>query len=677
MDKVRSIKDWYAYYYLDYEKENGEGKLFIKLPLLNLDSLDQYRNLKANLYLNDGRIQTRPLEIRGNDYNPHINSLELCVQGLLGGNIEKYHFRITVEDSTGVIFDSLDSLYRDVILFDDFNRKECKDRFINPRDHQTMLAYCPQPNVSTSFDALAKGSKGPGPFEISPSENDVILLNDGKRIIFVDSKGKSTCRVLGDELIRLKLDNKSVGLCNVFRSVQSIEIGKSFVFYQSGTILNVLIENIGKDGIQYKTRLVPYAGTPQTEKYILLSCEKYPELNENGLHRVSLIDIAGKKTIATISYFLQNISFECEGDRLCVNESTYIKLEIPGEENLTKYCNVTEEEVRHPTGWGTFLIDLPRLKYRIEGYKDRLDEFLSLDPSGTKTSHFIAAYSSMDGAGDFLSLSDVQLCLQNFYKSGVNVYVNENEVPLKDGCYAIGPLLAKSKHSANVYIEIFHYKCLICTVYREEFVNPKGVDLSFDETGFHYSINGFVGENPHYFLFRIYDDEGFSKETEPFADLAGSFDIEGFTPGYFHYSLYRMNYGAGWIKGKKLFDTASIGGGELRELGDVVPLMFENKKLCLMKVPSLGKLRKTFLEKIKFVSYGDFGEPLFQGYLNLPGKKRLVAYFVPDSRALRLYRDKNKVDFFFYDKKERTLCDGKKTNDCEAVSSIYYEEQEG
>ncbi len=672
VEKVRSIKDWYAFYYFDLEKK----KIYIKLPLLKLQSSNQYIKLYLYLLLNGHKIYAEDLNIVGNDYNPHINSICIDITNEIKKVKDSYNFSIDVysEGNGKPIFTTQKNLFRNIILFTSNSNKENRELFVNPNKYAFIVLFAPLYVAKSIFIDKKKEffislSNIDNGYVIKPTPGDVLEFE--KRIIyFIDSKGHSNSKIDGYCLHQLFFEH-SLGEFSIYNKVKQIVISQSFDLVNAGDFI-IQIANINENDVE---TLNSYGFTidDNKKKEYVFDVNKYPQINDLGINRISILRADNKKKIAQVEYYVADFNLEINDEHPGDNEM--VNISIKNEEGVVieKLADIKNEEYRFNYLNGSVKVELPLLKFKFEGLKDAEFLYLSNLYEGHRAKP-ILAYAPDNGVGDFLSVNNSYLVIKNRYRNQIRVFINDDEINKNADKYDIGHyIISNYRNKYKIDIHIGNRIYSIYKLYRNEAIVNDTIDLEYENGVFHYSINNYVGSSDSLFSIEIYDDEGNSFESDCLAELSGKFTIEGFTDGWYHYKVNRYIYTDEFEKQEPpLLDYKD----DCVEIGDVNPIRFNKRELIITKIAASGSIKEPLkIKDILFLGYDDNGDPTYQGKLNGLGWKNFKISFIPGKTTLVMYSNLNEMKHLYYDKNNKKLLI-EKAEFSSKVVSVYYREKD-
>lgn len=654
VEKVRDIKDWYAYYEIDIETK----QIYIKLPLLKLKSLDQYKDLELSLSIGNERV-SKQLDIVGEDYNPHINPIIIDDIADLIKQHDSIDFTIEVYEkgNNKPIYSTGNSLYRDILLFTLNSKKEFKGTILSPDKNQELIAIIQNKN----YDNLKNGINN-SITKISWIDNGYIIkinkgsqLNYNNRIVYFVNSNEENFAIDGKVVNNVTFEH-AIGEFLIYREVDKI------IFSPQWDTINIndfviSISNISNDNVLTEDKKGFHR--EDEKQQIVITNNDFPQIEQNGLVEISILRADNKRPVLQAKYYFDNIILKID-DKPTINGVVNINILKENESIIEKFVDIQNELIRIPYHNGGLKIEIPYLKYHLYGLKDDIDIYLK------KNNLVKNIYSPTKGTGDILSYNDAFIEINSKYNCNYKLLANDIEMQGNNNRYYLRDLvLNKEKNTISLILNNVKYD--IYNFYCNETILSSSIDIEYNNNEFSYSINNYVGDKNSYFQIEIYDEEENHFYSGYLTELNGKFCIKNFIAGYYYYRVYRVFYNNDWERGKVLLDK----NDDYEQIGDVNPIRFKNVYLSLQKITRICKVNNTFIKNIEFVKYDENGDPCYMGELHGSGNKCTKIYFIPNENTLKLYSDENEFNHLYY-KDEKILI--RKEEKCQEIFSVYYKE---
>lgn len=679
VERVRSINDWYAYY--TRNKDDDESRLYIRMPLLKLNSINQYENIKYYLYLDNKIIETKSLDIVGYDYNPHINPIAVDITKYLRNTTDQLNFKIEIfaKGYNKPIFstDDKSSLIRPFLIFTDSSQRENKDEIINPKAY--ILAIIPNGFVQKFLNSESfKDARRiiDNVYEIQANSNEYVSYAN-KTVYFVDVGKEIMPLVDGIKLERISFESTSGVKYDAYQKVSLVKIIPNKDYYSQSNKFEIYITNIS-DNQKIITKTYPLLMNNDLKSNgIVMKAEEYPELNNFGINTIEIIRCDNSKTVTRLSYFCGNFFVSLSEKGISKKDIVSVVLKRDNQIVLNEVYKISEKNAYYPFSLGHIIICLPYLEFKLDGLIESEKKYL--------TGSIIAR--KIYTPGDLLSEECCSLRIKNMTDSHYKIFLDEEEIKETNGYYDIGKSL---KNHIEKIIELYilytnaknegNHKICIFKLYKDEYFDPNGLSITYDDGKFYYQITGFVGDKRPIFKIDLFDCENTCAEnpliTNPFVleGLSGSFTIDNFEEGYYKLIVKRMIFVKNDYKVQKIL-LRKVSEDDEYLFGDLDKSRFDGISLYLEKITNLCKtkdMKKYSIVDIKYIKHDVY--PVYSGRLILDNKKNgLDVYFVYKERTIILYSDyeNNKLMYFNENTKEITNC----SNDNEKIiRSVYIKE---
>lgn len=688
IEKVRSISDWYAYYSLNVN-EGINAPLLIKMPLLKLDSLDQYSNIRLYLSLDNRVIENIPVNIVGYDYNPHINPITIDVTKHLRQSTSAFSFKVEVyaSESKDPIFstDCKSSLIRPFLIFSEVSERENKEEIINPTLYHSIQVIIPtgltqQFLNSNTFEEATRIKDNV--YHLSPKMNEYLSFGD-KTVYFIDALKESTYAINGQLSNKLSFESSSGSKYEVYRNVKSIKITPSKEYYGGTDEFKIRITNISN------------AHTKKTKNYsfllnnnirrdgIILNSSCYDFINKYGVNIVDIVRCSDEKVLTKVSYFCGNYKANFHEESITENGALNLNLFLNDDKVLSGEYIVQDKNAYFQLDFGTLVITLPYICFELKGCNNSSRVYLT---NQTKCQNI---YAPREGQGDVLSLPASKITIKNTTDYTVTILCDDEKIEANNGEYLVGEYLKKCIDKSSVIKLLLkdkngrkkEYK--IYQLFSQEYVDPKGLSIVFDDNTFYYQINGFIGDINPAFRIDIYNKEESTEEnpltTEPIflEGLSGSFKIKNFQEGYYNAILRRAVYEFVEYKAKGVLIRRESDNYAFA-FGDPNKTMYSNSVFRLEKITDLCKpkeMKEYSIKNIKFLKYGIY--PVFEADLVLGGRRNRLPIFVVfknvQNAVLYSNYDDDKKLFMNRITKEIVV---DPAPDCISIRSVYIHEEE-
>ena len=663
-EKVRSINDWYAYYSWSHD---AKPRVVIKMPILKLQSKEQYKNLKLCLYLNDRLVLTKAIEIYGEDYNPHLRSIEIDISNHLRGEANFYNFRINILDEGNLIFDTKEKLFRSFMVFSLSSEREINNVFLKIKND--YVAIFPKNNATvfnkedTVDDARFFTAFGLNAFELIPKEGDYIEFT-GKRVIFSESDRDPSLNVECIEIPYIKYQTPQETLLPVYRSIESMVLTPSLKTITASTITAEVVRIDINTGDKSTEKLY-FNVSGDRNKTINVLTSEYPIFNSSGYFLVAFF-VADKK-IAQLECLVGNYELRFEDkypNKSGIHQGYFY-------ENGTQIINDSFDQCDKvfyvEKEYGNIVCSIPYLEYKLVG---RPNSSLTYLYKNKKEIFYI---------DELLDLSNIKLEIETSHHGDIYLMVGDKRIERSGSFFDLSSVISKQTISKNVQFFLFlnNHSYEFINIYTRESIIDDGANLVFDSDSgsFFYNLEGFVGEAYPVFQITIYDDEGANFESPVLYGTSGDFKIDGFVDGLYYFKVKR-------ISDEDKMDGAYLYKHEkdYLEFGDCNRVQYSDMRFALTKCKNSKKQKVTFheyfIDSFEFLGYQTF--PVFKA--SLYKKKAKIT-----SNVFVLLKEKTLVLYTKFENEELTKpvyfnsdndISLEAKNGYEPLKSVYYEEED-
>lgn len=688
VEKVRSIVDWYAYYSWDVQ-DGCDARLFIKLPLLKLDSINQYSNPILYLSLDGKQIYSKKIDIVGYDYNPHINPICIDITQYLEHADKNLNFKIEIfsSDRNDPIFstDIKSSLTRPFLLFTNLSERENKDEIINPTSFTAIQVIIPSGLVHEFLDAESFQEAyriRNNVYRLVPKLNEYISIGE-KTVYFVDASKEAVVEIEGIKIDRISFESASGTRYVAYSSITSINIASvSKEYYGQTHEFEIRITNISDNQKKTIKKYGLYVDNEIRKNGISIDACDYDFICTYGINTFEIVRCWDDKVVTKISYFFADICVELDSDSVSTNGFVNVSLFKNKKKILSSEYKISEKNAYYQLDFGTIVVLLPYISFSFEGFNDNSLVYLT---EQTKCQNI---YSPKDGGGQILSLPACKIFLKNTAAVNVKIMIDEYEIIPNGNEYNVGKYLKDCLFKSSTIK-------LICTginndltkifpiykLYSQEYVDQNGLAIVYDNGIFYYQISGFIGETNPLFKIEIFDNQSSTEKfpliTTPviLEGLSGAFTIDNFEEGYYNAILKRIVYEFVDYKEKCVLLRKESEDYEF-VFGDPIKTIYNGRIITLGKIRDLCKpkeMRDYKIKDIKFIKYGIY--PVFTGVLCFGnGKKCLQVEFTrKDGHNIVLYSNYDQGRRMFMNRKSKEIV-SEQAPECDEIRSVYVKE---
>lgn len=664
-EKVRSIKDWYAYYSWS---SDSKPRVAIKMPILKLQSRDQYKNLKLILSLNDRVVLEKPIEIYGEDYNPHLRAIEIDVSDKLRTELTSYNFRINIFDNDELIFDTKEKLYRSFMIFSFGSERETNDVFLKVKNN--YIAIFPKNNAKifndedTVDDARYYTAFGPNAFELLPKEGDYIEF-DNKRVIFSESDKDPSLNVEFTEIPYIKFETPQESLLPVYRSVESMVLTPSLKTI-TASLITAEIVHINIDDGSKTTDKIYFDVSGDKKKAVKLITSEYSIFDNYGYFLIAFF--VGDKKVAQLECLIGDYELRFEDKYPNKNGIHKGYFYENGIQIINEVFDQRNKVFFVDKCFGRVVCSIPYLEYRLVGIP------------GSSFTHLYKDKKEIFFINDILDLSNVKLEIETSHRGELFLMVGDKKVEIINSTFDLSSLITKRSISNYIPLTIYlnNHQYEFINIYTRESIIGDGTNLTFDSEKemFFYDLEGFIGDTYPMFQITIYDDDGANYQSPVLYGITGEFKIEGFVDGLYYFKV------------KRIIDEEQLTGAYLYkydvdylEFGDCNRVEYSDRRFVLTKCKNSKKQKVPFkdyyVDSFVFLGYQTF--PVFR--LSLYKGRSLISnsvFAVLKEKTLVLYSkfENEELSNPIYFNSDSCQLSLEPKNGFEQLKSIYYEEEE-